>query len=200
MAQKGIWRGGVEMKEDAMFFVRKVHDTFKRDMEQGYVTKDKQLAVDLLGQAIKTESVDAARDASSRGERMRAASELDRQTICEQHAHILTLISLNDRLRAVLTATQPESDYFDRLVALLAKASPVAASDQQWAVDCAWEICALQGEYRSERQSDSAAAHDLLKEAVRALEVYATPDRASAAVYVDGLINRIRALTQEGGR
>jgi hypothetical protein len=62
MAQEGFWRGGVEMKEDAMFFVRKVHDTFKRDMEQGYVTKDKQFAVDLLGQALKAESVEHQSD------------------------------------------------------------------------------------------------------------------------------------------
>lgn len=29
-----------------------VHDTFKRDIEQGYVTKDKSYAVEILGMAL----------------------------------------------------------------------------------------------------------------------------------------------------
>jgi hypothetical protein len=32
---------------------RKVHDTFKRDLDQGYATKDKQFAVDLLSKPAR---------------------------------------------------------------------------------------------------------------------------------------------------
>lgn len=34
------------------FFVRSVYDSFKKDLEQGYRTKDKEYAVDLLGRAL----------------------------------------------------------------------------------------------------------------------------------------------------
>lgn len=34
------------------YFARYVHDKFKRDIEQGYKTHDKEFAVDLLGKAL----------------------------------------------------------------------------------------------------------------------------------------------------
>lgn len=40
------------MSEAALVLVREVRDTFKRDMEGGYVTKDKQFAVELLTRAL----------------------------------------------------------------------------------------------------------------------------------------------------
>lgn len=39
---------------------RIVHDTFKRDIEQGFVTKDKQFAIDILGRVLLPPGGDAA--------------------------------------------------------------------------------------------------------------------------------------------
>lgn len=35
-----------------IFAARTVHDTFKRDLDRGYKTRDKEFAVDLLGKAL----------------------------------------------------------------------------------------------------------------------------------------------------
>jgi hypothetical protein len=49
------------MSEAAISIVRKVRDTFRRDMEQGFVTKDKQFAVEMLSQALaEIERIDRA--------------------------------------------------------------------------------------------------------------------------------------------
>jgi hypothetical protein len=39
--------------EDAWTFVQVVHDTFKRDIEQGFKTRDKKFAIDLLSKALE---------------------------------------------------------------------------------------------------------------------------------------------------
>jgi hypothetical protein len=49
------------ISEAAISIVRKVRDTFRRDMEQGFVTKDKQFAVEMLSQALaEIERIDRA--------------------------------------------------------------------------------------------------------------------------------------------
>lgn len=40
---------------DGWEYVKFVHDTFKRDIEQGFWTKDKEFAVSLLGKALEGE-------------------------------------------------------------------------------------------------------------------------------------------------
>lgn len=55
-------QAGPELTDDALFFVRAVHDTFSKDIAQGYVTRDKTYAVDLLGQALAAAPAPEQRD------------------------------------------------------------------------------------------------------------------------------------------
>lgn len=54
--------GEVERLKRAFSFVAKVHETFKTDMEQGYRSRDREYAVDMLGKAIEIAALQPAKE------------------------------------------------------------------------------------------------------------------------------------------